>query len=67
MNFLGRIKTSKIKRVSKEIMKQYGDELTDNYEENKAFISDKIVVSSKKLKNIISGYLARLVKSQEKL
>ena len=64
---MGRIKTSKIKRVSKEIMKLYKDDLTESYEENKKFIDGKIKVSSKKLKNIIAGYLARLVKSQEKL
>ena len=64
---MGRIKTSKIKRVSKEIMKLYKDDLTESYEENKVFLNDKIVVSSKKLKNIIAGYLARLKKSEVKL
>lgn len=48
-------------------MKKYKDELTENYEENKVFLADKVKVSSKKLRNIIAGYLARLVKSQEKL
>ncbi len=64
---MGRIKTSKIKRVSKEIMKKYKDGLTENYEENKAFITDKITVSSKKLRNIIAGYLTRLIRNEEKV
>ena len=48
-------------------MAKYNDELTENYEENKEFISDKIKVSSKKLKNIIAGYLARLKKGEVKV
>ena len=67
MKILGRIKTRKIKRVSKELMAKYKDDLTENYEENKEFISDKIKVSSKKLKNIIAGYLARLKKGEVKV
>ena len=64
---MGRIKTRKIKRVSKELMAKYKDDLTESYEENKAFISDKIEVSSKKLRNIIAGYLARLKKGEVKV
>ena len=64
---MGRIKTKKIKRVSKDIMKLYKEDLTESYEENKQFLSGKIKVSSKKLRNIISGYLARLKKSEVKL
>ena len=64
---MGRIKTRKIKRVSKELMAKYKDELTESYEENKLFINDKIKVSSKKLRNIIAGYLARLKKGEMKV
>ena len=64
---MGRIKTRKIKRVSKELMAKYKDELTESYEENKTFISDKVQVSSKKLRNIIAGYLARLKKGEMKV
>ncbi|MFP4117745.1 MAG: 30S ribosomal protein S17e [Candidatus Woesearchaeota archaeon] len=64
---MGRIKTRKIKRVSKELMAKYKDELTESYEDNKAFISDKVQVSSKKLRNIIAGYLARLKKGEMKV
>ncbi len=48
-------------------MAKYKDDLTESYEENKAFISDKIEVSSKKLRNIIAGYLARLKKGEVKV
>ncbi|MFW6231036.1 MAG: 30S ribosomal protein S17e [Nanoarchaeota archaeon] len=64
---MGRIKTSKIKRASKDVMKAYPDAFTDNYEENKQILQSKISVSSKKLKNIIAGYITRLTKNQEKL
>lgn len=62
---MGRIKTSKIKRVTREVMKEH--EFTEDFAENKAKLNDIIIVSSKKLRNIIAGYITRLTKNQEKL
>jgi small subunit ribosomal protein S17e len=62
---MGRIKTSKIKRVTKEVMKEY--EFTEDFTQNKEKLNGVITVSSKKLRNIIAGYITRLTKSQEKL
>lgn len=61
-SFMGRIKTQLIKKVAFSVVQLYGDKLTKNYDENKAFIYPKLTGSSKKLKNAISGYATRLVK-----
>lgn len=62
---MGRIKTLLIKRVTNELMNLHGDKFTDNFEENKIIVSSIVSTPSKKLKNIIAGYVTRLVKKSK--
>ena len=61
---MGRIKTRLIKRVSKEIVTEYSDLLKKTFDENKQVLSDKIDVPSKKLRNVIVGYVTRIMKTK---
>lgn len=61
---MGRIKTKKIKRSTQKIFQEHKDILKTDYEENKKIISEKYIISSKKLKNTIAGYCTRLKKSE---
>ena len=60
---MGRIKTSPIKRVTSEIFDNYKDKLTADYKKNKDFLNGIAEIKSKKTRNIIAGYLTRLVKA----
>ena len=62
---MGRIKTQLIKRATNNLMKEYGDKFTDDFNQNKKIVSEYVVISSKKLKNIIAGYATRLVKRKK--
>jgi len=57
---MGRIKTQLIKRTTKEIMRKHKDKVKTNFEENKKVVEQNSDVSSKKLRNIIAGYMTRL-------
>lgn len=61
---MGRIKTQLIKRVTHELIKEYGNEAKDNFEENKVFVAQHTDVSSKKMKDTIAGYVTRLKKAK---
>lgn len=63
---MGRIKTSLIKSVTLKLFKNNKDLFKDKFDDNKLLINDLIKTESKKLRNIIAGYITRLVK-QEKL
>lgn len=63
---MGRIKTALIKRVTRELMNTQGGRFTNNFEENKKIVNKIVSTPSKKLKNIIAGYITRLVKENEK-
>ena len=60
---MGKIKTKLIKRTSKRLIEEDID-FTDKFEENKEIIGN--VMPSKKIRNQIAGYLARL-KTQERI
>jgi len=62
---MGRIKTLPIKRVTNEIFDSYKDRLTVDYKKNKEFLGTITEIKSKKIRNIIAGYLTRLVKASE--
>ncbi|MBN2367839.1 30S ribosomal protein S17e [Candidatus Woesearchaeota archaeon] len=64
---MGRIKTMAIKRVSENLVRDYYDEFSEKFEDNKEVVEKHADIPSKKLRNIITGYVTRLVKSRETL
>jgi len=57
---MGRIKTTLIKRSTKELLEAYGDNFTSDFSENKGLVRNYADIKSKKLRNIIAGYMTRL-------
>ena len=61
---MGRIKTLLVKRLAKKLIKVHGQEFTPDFSKNKELVERYTNVSSTKIRNIISGYTARLVKQK---
>ena len=61
---MGRIKTKLIKRVSKEILVRYGSHFKSTFNENKEIIPKFAEIHSKKLRNILVGYITHLKRSK---
>ena len=59
---MGRIKTTLIKRTANSLMKKYPEKFSESFEENKKAMAEVATVQSRKLRNIIAGYLTRLTK-----
>ena len=59
---MGRIKTLQIKRATNKLMELHRDKFTDSFEKNREILDKLIIAESKKLKNIIAGYITRLKK-----
>jgi small subunit ribosomal protein S17e len=62
---LGRIKPKILKGFTKEMMEKHGDKLDTDFEKNKEVLKKYVDVQSKKLRNVIAGYAARLKKSEK--
>lgn len=62
---MGRIKTRLIKRISNEIVDEYKDRLKKTFDENKEIVVKLVNFPSKKIKNIVTGYVSRLMKKMD--
>jgi small subunit ribosomal protein S17e len=61
---MGKVKTTQIKRVSNKIIRINPGRFTKNFDENKKLLPEVADIKSKKLRNVIAGYLIRLVKQE---
>jgi len=59
---MGRIKTTAVKAVANELIREYGDKFTDDFEHNKRVLNEIKPMKSKRIRNIIAGYIAAEMK-----
>ena len=62
---MGRIKTAKIKSVTNELIERHPEDFKPNFEENKKILGKFAQVDSKRIRNVIAGYITRLVKAKK--
>lgn len=61
---MGRIKTALIKRVTQELVERHRQDFKKTFEENKVLVSQYADITSKKLRNVIAGYVTRLMNNE---
>ncbi len=61
---MGRIRTALVKRIAGNLLEQYSDLFKPSFEENKRLVMELTDVSSKRLRNIIAGYITRIKKKE---
>jgi len=62
---MGRIKTKLIKRIGKELLKRHSSEFKKTFNENKLIIPKYAEIHSKKLRNVIVGYITHLKRNKD--
>ena len=63
---MGRIKTKLVKSFTNELFEKHKGEFTEEYDKNKELVGQYANIPSRKLNNIISGYITKLVKLSKK-
>ncbi|MDD5417281.1 MAG: 30S ribosomal protein S17e [Candidatus Nanoarchaeia archaeon] len=63
---MGRIRTSFIKKVGKQIYTKNKPEITKNFEQNKVTVSKIADIPSKQLRNRLAGYVTMLAKKEKR-
>ncbi len=59
---MGRIKTALTKRITLELIEKYKKDFKTDFEPNKKLVSARADIKSKKIRNIIAGYVTRRIK-----
>jgi len=58
---LGKVRPEKVKKIAKELVKRYPNQFTTDFENNKKLLASMVTIYSAKLRNLIAGYITRLV------
>jgi len=61
---MGRIKTTLIKRTALKLFEKHKNEFKPDFNKNKKLVEGFSNIPSKKLRNVIAGYVTRLVKQE---
>jgi len=61
---MGNIRTSFVKRISRELIEIHKGKFTTDFDENKELVAKYSTVSTKHLRNKIAGYITRLVRQE---
>lgn len=61
---MGRIKTKLAKNITKKLIRAHSQEFTTEFEKNKALVEKYTNIDSTKMRNVIAGYTARLMKQK---
>ena len=59
---MGRIKTILVKRITKQLVSEHKEDFSEDYNKNKEVLKKYISTKSPKIKNVIAGYVSRLIK-----
>jgi len=63
---VGRIKTVAIKVMGNQIIREHGNLFTDSFEKNKEVLNEIKDIKSKKIRNILAGYITKEIKRIKK-
>lgn len=61
---MGRIKSLMVKRATRELLQQENNQFNEHFEHNKKLLAN--TMPSKKIRNKIAGYIARIIKVEKK-
>lgn len=61
---MGRIKTAMIKRVTNKLVQQYRSDFRNNFDDNKKLVTNFADIRSKKIRNVIAGYVTRQINAK---
>ncbi len=59
---MGRVKTTAIKNLAKEIMSEHGKKFSASFDDNKKIVNKVRPIKSKKVRNVVAGYITKHVK-----
>jgi len=61
---MGKIKSLLIKKIAEKILAEHKEKFTEDFEKNKEIVKSIVAIKSKKLRNILAGYITSLIKKK---
>ncbi len=64
---MGQVKTTRIKRLTNQIIERYPGKFSKDFNKNKEATDELLETESKKVRNVLAGYITHTMKKIEKL
>ncbi|MBS3133889.1 30S ribosomal protein S17e [Candidatus Woesearchaeota archaeon] len=61
---MGRIKTIQVKRIAIQLVELHSDKFKTDFIDNKKIVEEYATIPSKKMRNVIAGYVTRLMQQK---
>ena len=62
---MGRIRNRAIKRSGKALISLHNGKFSNNFEDNKKAVMETAEIESKKIRNVLAGYITKLMKRKQ--
>jgi small subunit ribosomal protein S17e len=63
---MGRIKSTAIKNLARELLEVQGNKFTTDFEKNKKVVGEMKHIQSKKVRNVVTGYITSEMEKAKK-
>ncbi|MDD5331290.1 MAG: 30S ribosomal protein S17e [Candidatus Nanoarchaeia archaeon] len=63
---MGRIKSNLVKKTGQQVIKTHKNVFSNDFDNNKKVLDKVSDIPSKKLRNVLAGYVVKLMKKREK-
>jgi small subunit ribosomal protein S17e len=63
---MGRIKSIAIKNLARDMLEEHGDRFSSDFEKNKKIINEIKSIDSKKVRNVLAGYITKEMEKLQK-
>ena len=62
---MGRVKSTAIKNLARDVLEEHGNRFSTDFEKNKKTIAEIRNIDSKKVRNVVAGYITKEMKRAE--
>ena len=63
---MGRIKSIPVKNLARDIIAEHGDRFSTDFDKNKKIIDEIRSIESKKIRNVVAGYITKEMERAKK-
>ena len=62
---MGKVRSTLIKRTSRRTLRKYPERISKDFDENKKAVSELLILPSKRVRNMVAGYITTLFKQKK--
>lgn len=62
---MGKVRSTLVKRTAKGVIKRFPERFSHDFEKNKKAVEELLEFPSKRMRNMVAGYVTRLLSGEE--